>query len=112
MYLDTRQSILYRLNHQVLQATVLQLFYQAVACSRTNAMMLFMTSKVRSIVRSAQAPTDPHLPSVHGVDGSNLFYCLRGQVDSSRTVVCIRLVLFPTILAQPYVKTVLRKVNR
>ena len=86
MYLDTRQSISHRLNHQVLQATVLQLFYQAVACSRTNVMMLFMTSKVRSI----QVPTNPH----------------------PRTAVCVRLVLFLTVLAQPYFKTILRKINR
>ena len=50
--------------------------------------------------------------SVHGLDGSNLFNCLRGQVDSFRVVVCVRLVLFPRVLAQSYFKTVLRKVNR
>ena len=109
MYLDTRQSISHRLNHQVLQATVLQLFYQAVACSRTNAMMLFMTSKVRSIVRCDQAPTDPHPSMDWMVQTYFIVYVDKSIVLS---FVCVRLVLFPTVLAQPYVKTVLRKVNR
>ena len=46
MYLDIQLSIFHPLNRQVLQATILQLFYPAVACFRTNAMMLYMMWKV------------------------------------------------------------------
>ena len=46
MYLDIRLSIFHPLNRQVLQATILQLFYPAVACFRTNATMLYMMWKV------------------------------------------------------------------
>ena len=46
MYPDIRPSIFHLLNHQALQAIILQLFYPVVACSHTNAMMLYMMWKV------------------------------------------------------------------